>query len=206
VYVDWKKSSYIDNTVKLDYWTDSENRKTERASVQYGRYLYTGPQLDMSLSIGSNTGTSETVITRPERITFIPPQSYYGKAQYYILPDKGLKLDIRSESTVVPRKDKPNKETEIYQAKFDRTNSPVVFRNFITLSTTEDFEEEFYIDNEFYVGSIEEMERMHFEQYRKDGKWYIKDSNGNPIWFSDFESVDRFYVRLAKFNTIVYRR
>ncbi|CAM3459957.1 hypothetical protein [Aequorivita lipolytica] len=37
IYIDWRKSSYIDNTVKLNYWED-----VERTNALYSSYYYSG--------------------------------------------------------------------------------------------------------------------------------------------------------------------
>ena len=42
IYIDWKKSSYIDNSVKLNYWVDEEMKKTLES---YDNYYYSGPLL-----------------------------------------------------------------------------------------------------------------------------------------------------------------
>ena len=39
LYIDWKKSSFIDNSNKRNYWIDEE--KTD-AKVYYGSYYYKG--------------------------------------------------------------------------------------------------------------------------------------------------------------------
>jgi hypothetical protein len=197
LYIDWKKSSYIDNSVKLNYWVDEE--KTKGLSA-YGSYYYDGPLLKPGYAISSKGGASISSTVKVERITFIPPSSNYYRSQFYILPINFFKLDTKTEFDEVPRKDKPKKKTKVYKATFTKEKSPLVFRNFLTFSLSEDFVTEFYVDNEFYIQQVLEMDKRHFEQYRydDDGKWYIKDENGNPILFSDFQSPSSFYLKIKK--------
>lgn len=207
LYVDWKKSSYIDNSVKLNYWVDEEENKGLSA---YGSYYYDGPLLKPGYAISTTGGTSISSTVKVERITFIPPSSNYYRSQFYILPIDFVKLDARTEFDEVPRKDKPNKSTEVYKATFTKEESPLVFRNFLTFSFSEDFETEFYVDSEFYIQQILEMDKRHFEQHRYDetkkGKWFIKDENGNPILFSDFKSPSSFYLKIPKEGSVDYRK
>jgi hypothetical protein len=199
LYIDWKKSSYIDNSVKLNYWVDEE--KTKGLSA-YGSYYYDGPLLKPRYAISSTVVASISSIVKVERITFIPPSSNYYRSQFYILPINFFKLDTKTEFDEVPRKDKPKKKTKVYKATFTKEKSPLVFRNFLTFSLSEDFETEFYVDNEFYIQQVLEMDKRHFEQYRLDetkwGKRYIKDENGWPILFSDFQSPSSFYLKISE--------
>lgn len=206
LYVDWKKSSYIDNSVKLNYWIDEEKSKVISS---YGSYFYNGPLLIPGYTISGNSGTSTSSTYKAERITFIPPASYYYRSQFYILPVNYYKLDTKTNFEKFPRNDNPKKKTKVYYAKFTKENSPLVFRNFLTFSVSENFESEFYIDNEFYIEEILEMDKRHFAQYHfdetKKGKWYIRDENGNPILFSDFKKPNSFYLIIPKEGSIEYR-
>lgn len=201
LYIDWKKSSYIDNSVKLNYWVDEE--KTKGLSA-YGSYYYDGPLLKPGYAISS------TSTVKVERITFIPPSSNYYRSQFYILPINFFKLDTKTEFDEVPRKDKPKKNTKVYKATFTKENSPLVFRNFLTFSFSEDFESEFYVDNEFYIQQILEMDRRHFVYIKRDesfkiGKFYIRDENGYILQFSDFKSPSSFYLNIPKEGSVEYR-
>ncbi len=207
IYIDWKKSSYVDNSVKLDYWIDEEKNK---AISSYGNYFYDGPLLKPGYAVSTNVGTSISSKVKVERITFIPPSSNYYRSQFYIFPISFFKSETKADFEVVPRNDDPDETTNVYKVDFTKANSPLVFRNFLTFSTTEDFETEFYVDNEFYINEILEMDKRHFEHYRRDktkvGKWYISDANGNPIPFSFFEKPSSFYLRIPEDGSIEYRK
>lgn len=55
LYVDWRKSSYIDNSVKLNYWEDEQTSVT--TSV-YSNYVYRGPFMRLGSSMGGGAALS----------------------------------------------------------------------------------------------------------------------------------------------------
>lgn len=134
IYLDLKKSAYISNGNKFDYWQD----ETNTASVGlYQSYSYKG------ITIGSRKSYSTQ--TRKQRIVSIPPHSYTSFNDFLICP---------------------NTEFEMYGEKskdYSSADSPVRFRNYLVLSTTEDFKSEFYLDNDFYVCKIKEMKKKDFQ-------------------------------------------
>ena len=199
LYIDWRKSSYIDNSVKLNYWTDKEETKT---ISNYKNYVYTGPLLKPAYATSNTSGSTVSSTVKAERITFIPPTSFYYRSQFYILPISYFKLFPKTNFENVARKDRPKKTTKIYKADYTKESSPLIFRNFLTFSTTEDFKTEFYVDNEFYVEEILEMDKTHFEYARYDETEkkmkFIRDENGRVILFSDFKTPSSFYLRFRK--------
>ena len=205
LYIDWKKSSYIDNSVKLNYWVDEE--KTKGLS-SYGSYSYDGPLLKPGYAVSSTSSASISSTVTVERITFIPPSSNYSRSQFYILPINFFKLNTKTEFDEVPRKDNPKKKTKVYKATFAKENSPLVFRNFLTFSFSEDFESEFYVDNEFYIEQVLEMDKRHFEHYKFDenGKYFIRDEEGNPIFISYFQNPKSFYLKIPTEGSLDYRK
>jgi len=56
---------------------------------------------------------------------------------------------------------------------------------------TKDFKTEFYVENEFNISSVIDMDVRNFSYYKIDesrelGKYYLSDDNGKPIVFSDY--------------------
>ena len=145
-----------------------------------------------------------------ERITFIPPASNYYRSQFYIFPRTYIKLNRLADYTEVPRNDNPYRKTKVYSHSYSKESSPLLFRNFLTFSFSEDFNTEFYVDNEFYISEIKEMVRGHFEQYQYDkskkGKWYIRDKNGNPIYIRPFKKESSFYIFIPKKGSVECRK
>ncbi|MEZ4908744.1 MAG: hypothetical protein R2771_14130 [Saprospiraceae bacterium] len=201
LYIDWKKSSYIDNTVKLDYWTDKEiNLSTEI----YSNYYYRLPFSNMPTK--KTIGTSVSALVKEERITFIPPKSKYERKKFYIFPYSSFELPKTTSPREVSMSENSNKKTKIYENSYTEKTSPIVFRNFITYSTSENFDKEFYIDCEFYISKIKEMDKRHFEQVKRDkiGRT-IYDDNDFPVLIQPFKNKTSFYVRIPQAESIKYR-
>jgi hypothetical protein len=102
LYIDWKKSSYIENSVKSDYWIDEETSN----SISYSENRYFARiGMDAGSQAASKSKSSKVKI---ERITFIPPKSIYTRSDFYILP-RTFTLDKPLEYRAVPRNNKPKK-------------------------------------------------------------------------------------------------
>ena len=130
LYIDWKKSAYIDNSVKLNYWIDEEKMTS---TEYYGSYLYNGPLIKPDYAVGETVGIKKSSNVKVERITFIPPKSKSFRSKFYILPVIFCKL-MAPESYEVQRNDDTRKKTIVYEKSYENNNSPVVFRNFLTFS------------------------------------------------------------------------
>jgi hypothetical protein len=158
IYIDWKKSSYIGNSVKMDYWVDETITKsvTMHTSTAHAGYGYYGL---LGLSSGTSMGNSHSV--KPERITFIAPRSNFVGSKFRLYPYTDEKL---KKGAVVGSINNPatNKAVPITYKDFKEANSPLSFRNFLTISTSEKFENEYYIDNGFFVSRISQMKKSVF--------------------------------------------
>lgn len=160
--------------------------------------FYEGPLLKPGFIVNEGFNNSAGIKLKPERISFIPPKSNYFRSQFYLLPVKYYKFDINTEYTETKRNDKPKKTTKVYEKEFSKNNSPLVFRNFLAFSLTEDFENEFYIDNEFYLSKMLEMDYRHFK-YRQ------KDDNGNEVYFQPYKNQTSFYLEVPEDASIQNR-
>ncbi len=211
IYIDWKKTSYIDNGVKLNYWRDEAITNT-----LFHSYIYSGPGLNPYLSSKSNTisdinGFSVSNSFKPERITFIPPKSSYYRSSFYIYPKEYFNLKTNSEFEVLERNDDKSKKTKVYFNRFTKENSPILFRNFYTFSLNEKFDTEFFVDNEFWLSEILEMDKRHFEYQILDnsipgGNFYLKDSNGEIKLFCNYRSGNSFYLNIPRERSIENRK
>lgn len=196
IFIDWKKSSYIDNSNKFNYWIEEE---VSKSMAYYGGYFYDGPILKPGLAINEGLGTSTALKVKPERITFIPPKSNYYRSQFYLLPIAYFDFDLNSTFTDTSRNDKPNKSTRVYYNDFTKDSSPLVFRNFLAFSLTEDFADEFYVDNEFYLSKTFEMDYRHF-------KYQVKGENGDYTDVRPFKKQTSFYLSIPKGESIDQRK
>lgn len=114
---------------------------------------------------------------KSERVTFIAPNSFVSNARYILLKDKiifGDKAIIKSFIT-------PKDSIVIYKKKYNELNSPLKFNLFLTFSTKENFENEFYLTNKFYLSEILEL---------KDKEYYKADFDRDASYFYFYYSED----------------
>lgn len=147
LYIDWKRSSFIKNNDKLNYWSDEVlTKSTSKKSTVY----YYGFSL-----LSAESGVSSSV--KPEQVTFIAPKSTVYKIQFNLNEKLSPKLPKVARTTIVPRSDKSKNTTKVSYIDFVENNTPLSFRNFMTLSTSDKFTNEFYIDNGFYLSKVIQM-------------------------------------------------
>lgn len=197
LYIDWKKSSYISNTLKINYWEDVtttnsvETRQTFGAAnnlLSIRRYY-----------ISNSVGVSSSASSKPERITFIPPNSNYYRTQFSLLPIRELKVkdyQIRQKQSITNK----SKTVKVFEKSISKEDSPLVFRNFITLSYNENFTNEFYVDNEFYVSKVIKLNSDQFENMaRKENSSFVeRDENGRLIKISPYRDEKAFYIKIKQ--------
>lgn len=218
IYIDWKTSSYIYNGVKLDYWLDgfrsisttgktiTSNSSSYKAIVsQYNGYLYTGQNIEFgevngssneissSSSITNSVETSSSYVVHPERITFIPPKSSYSRYQFYLLPKQfEVNHQAAAVDTVTDYEDL-TKKALIYKLTFDYQNSPLKFRNYLAFSFSENSQDYFFIDNEFYLTSVKEMEYR--TSLGKPVGYKTYASGRNPMYGkSPYQNATSFFI------------
>lgn len=226
IYIDWKKSSFIKDFQKYPYWQDRETtnsisvNSTVSSSIT-NHFLNlnpfdgassilrqkTGESISSTQSIGVTKGRMEMV--REERITFIPPHATIVKSTYTINGEAYF-FATNSNYEKVPRNDNPKKKTKVYSQKFNLNNSPIVFSNFLSYSLTEDFKEEAYINNSFYLSEVNEIDERHFHGAKRDttlkGFWYLKDSNGKILKYQYWKNPNDFYYMVPKRESISKRK
>ena len=170
IYIDWKKSSFIQNSQKFDYWINQTITNSAGYSVGY----YRNSWLYQSTSATSN----------PERILFLAPKSFIKAERFNICSGASL-LSKNSQMATISVPEHPGKMIKIKHQDYELTSSPLVFRNFITYSLTEKFENESYINNIFYVSKIYEMKRSEFlnKVIQVDRRTRFVSSFSNPSFF-----------------------
>ena len=195
LYIDWKRSSFVSNIYKFNYWSDEVVTKgksfTSSAGSSYGGiFRYNGPLIIPYLTLNNtstvSSSTFESKAVKPERITFIPPKSVIYKSTYF-LTERDYTEKIGAMQSIEKRADNPKrKKTTIYTRNFSEANSPLVFRNFMTISSSEDFKNESYIDNGFFVHEIKIIDKRHFEVWQLDSK-------GKTIYVNKYKKGVDFY-------------
>lgn len=189
IFLDWKNSSFVYNGDKKNYWIDETH--TDLASYYEGIF-YDGPLIDPGYTVIEGIQVSSSSAVKSERITFIPPRSNFARSSFYLLPICYYESD-KFISTVVPRNDNPKKQTTVLSENFSIHDSPLQFRNYLAFSLSENSQQFFYIDNEFYLSSVKEMDYRH---YRKQ---IGKDKNNLRIYESPFKKQTSFYIIINKY-------
>ncbi len=197
IYIDWKNSSFIYNSNKLNYWVDEQ--QTTLVSY-YGAYYYNGPLIKPGFTINEGVQASASTTVKQERITFIPPKSFCSLSKFYLMPVDYYKINPKTATkTIVPRNDKPKKTTTVYEENFNYSNTPLKFRNYLAFSFTENATSFFYIDNEFYLTSIKEMDYRHYKGTK------LTDKEGNINYSKPFKKKTSFYIQIDPNNSIEYK-
>jgi hypothetical protein len=189
LYIDWKKSSFVKDGQKINYWSDETITHSSASSVGrprsgygYSSYGYYGL---LGLSSSSTAVASRSI--KPERITFLAPQSniieVMSNPLYPYTGDKFKRGAMAGSLTKQPS----HMLVPIDFKEFNQSNSPLSFRNFLTISTTERFDNEVYIDNGFFVSRISQMKRSDFlgrTQY-DHGTIYEMPFKGPSLFYID---------------------
>jgi hypothetical protein len=170
IYIDWKKSSFINSKFKLNYYSDNEITKS-KGSSEYSTYLYSGAY-NWSNWYPTTYGTSSStsIIYKPERITFIPPHSITQKSSYNIFPKNNI-VDMSDVKTT--NLDNSNDKGKVFS--YSMNNTILSFSNFITYSTKESFDVEKYVSNEFYVSKVIQISKSHIDRYISSQRFYTRD-------------------------------
>ncbi|MBY0432538.1 MAG: hypothetical protein K2U26_00345 [Cyclobacteriaceae bacterium] len=159
IYIDWKNSSFIHDYNKMNYWVDEEFSTLQSF---YGGYYYKGPLLKPGYAVTAGTQTSSSKTVKPERVTFIPPKSYYYRTQFYLVPNNYFPINTKVASIRYADEDKPKKSNSFQEVNYDYRTSPLKFRNYLAFSFSESAQTFFFVDNEFYVSSIKQMKKSLF--------------------------------------------
>lgn len=152
LYIDWKKSSFIDDNQKFNYYEDRESSSAMAISKGGGSSTKWG--YGVFSSAFSTIMAANGITVKEERITFLPPKSYVISPRSFRIWNVNYAIQIRqSESRRLGKK--------MFLTDVDN-NTALHFRNFITYSTSESFTREQYIDNEFYVDRVTTMKKKKF--------------------------------------------
>lgn len=179
IYIDWKKSAYVINGVKYNYWSDRTIVSSRSASVSlpiastYGWY--------------GSVGGSTTEMAAPERVTFLAPRSLviYYSGLLWTGTIKPLPASAASAAFTITN----GKHIQARQLEYSSTTSPIRFRNFITFSVSENFADESYIDNGFYVSKIVEVKPKYLAS-----SWHETSDGRYMVHEAPFRMLTGFYL------------
>lgn len=146
LYVDWSKSSVIINGQRFSYWSDAATIKSNTESIEY----------QWTKNISTTNSTTNGVIVKNERVSFIPPHSgviytpVHLRKQWIELPDTSTAKKVQIATQVESMNGK------LYS--FTQDASPLEFRSFLTTSTNEQFTSPRFFDNTFWINNIIETQ------------------------------------------------
>lgn len=172
LYVDWKRSALIVGQNKYDYWYDIA--QVQLSGYSSGHYY----------RIGSIDGT----ITKEDQVGFIPPQTRLNKLQFMLVPAGDLALSGPFTIEKEPSKVGTEKLISVNSYSYSAAESPLKFRNYLTLSTDKDFKTEFHIETAFWASDVKVLPR---EQL-------LSRFNGNYLEPVPFKKPDSFYVPITQ--------
>lgn len=170
LYLDWRKSSFILNNSKNNYWDDIIETKTIGSNLGFSKSQNLNTNLWNLNSIGLSAFAS--IVTKPERITFIPPSTLIPQNKFTLYPKSYY--SFRGKPEITEQIFDSKKVYKIQLENYNAQNSPLIFRNFLTFSTTENFASEFYIDNSFYVDCVKKIKSKYLDKYQSPTSFYIK--------------------------------
>lgn len=187
IYIDWKKSNLIYNGKPNVYWVEETVVKSKSVTTGIGfRGSY-------GVSYGTAATSGESIERPKERITFLPPASTIERNEYSIESAYYYLMDLTIEPENVPNESNPKKITKVYTQGFQEETSPLHMTNFLTFSTSENFENEWFVRNNFYLEEISEMELKHFR-----GKCTGRDENGHPICPRKLKANTKYFLYVPK--------
>ncbi|MBK8660085.1 MAG: hypothetical protein IPN22_14745 [Bacteroidetes bacterium] len=182
IYIDWKKSSFINNTKKQDYYSDRVEKRTTSVTSAYSNNLNINwSNLFGPTAVGVTIGNE--VSEREERVTFIPPRSYITRTSFEILKDGTHFTLAGAEEKSVPFPDDTSRYFKSYVVKIDDKSPTFIFRNFLTYSVKETFEREQYVSNEFYIRKVMTIKQGIFDKYAfsSEKRFYIDQINKSDL-------------------------
>ena len=166
IYINWSKSALIMGDRRISYWSKNLiiNATVNNLESGVARYI-----------IASN-GTVNGTITYDENLSFIPPKSSVTENQ----------VTLRNQFFKIPSSSKPSRKVvnnvSLKTSHYTRENSPLIFRSFLTLSVTENFESPIYFDDTFWVSEIIQTIASPEQHIRRNDQFYISKATGAGVF------------------------
>jgi hypothetical protein len=139
LYVDWRRSAFVVNGQTLQIGNDNSVINASQNSVE----------VKVTEMFSSSSGQIEGSIVKTPQLGFVAPRSF---AQSREITLQGNALSLGDEPGVRSRN--PARGFIIRTRYFDRDNSPVSFRTYLTLSTRNDWLTSFSFETPFWAESV----------------------------------------------------
>lgn len=203
IYINWSKSSFTVEGVEIPM-TPVENDLSDAQFKIYEKYKASEPTLtDMDYEWQKvMMGVEE----KKDEVTEVLTKSTYTKGNYYLTPndkklDKGVVLDVNSESYEEKHSSVKNQKATIYKANYTEANSPVKFTCKLVVATNKNFSDAKEIVQSFYVSSVREMDAKHFR-----GKRVGQTPDGYGIYKFPERKATSFYIEINPRNSVDFNK
>lgn len=183
IYIDWKKSSLVSNGQKISYWRD----EVKTSSYLNGRLYSTAISESSWAGIFRGSYSSQTI--KPERITFLTPHSAITRLQNSLFNYSSWEISKPYLKTTLKKAYDLGTMSASYNS-YETTNTPLLFRNFLTISTTENFTTESYIDNGFYIANVYKVKTRDFQETP-----YYNKATKKTEYILTFSNAKWFYIK-----------
>lgn len=203
IYIDWFKCALIYQGARLPYWSEQRSIKVEGFSQgssltisdvvgYYNRLTSAAESRGKSQTEASSYFMGSAVISKPERVSFIPPKSHLFVNTRWNLVSETFKGGW--SNSLVPATYDPGRMVEVKVREHERGNTPLTFRNFITWSFHDDFRQEHYVDDDFWIKRVTSMTRRQFR-----GNCLREDqSSGCSGYEFPFKAASKFYYEFEE--------
>jgi len=198
IYIDWNKSSMLNNFDKLIYAYEA-NMTPENAKL-YKAYLHEGRNLS-SMDYEAQYQMGEKEKKKVETVTEVKAKGFYMSLRYHLVSTYTYKFDENATPVAETRSDNSRETTDVFEAVFDSLNSPLKFSSKLAYSNTKEFLTQTTITNYFWVSKVKEMDAKHFM-----GEKIGKTPEGFPIYKYPSRKSTHFYVEIEKKNSIVFKK
>lgn len=199
IYIDWKKSFYKNAEHELSYAPEivitDENRKVYEQYAFEGRFLHS-----IDYEMNYNTASSNEFATKVEDVTEIKPYGYYMRLKYHLTPKQIYTFTESAKKLSEPSFENEGSFVTVYEASFDKSNSPFVFYSTVVFSADKDFSVASTIKSDFFVSKGFEMNAKHFR-----GDKSGKDAEGRVIFKFPYRKSSRFYQEIDKKDALEYK-
>lgn len=200
IYIDWNKSHFIYNGASYEYWYDSEEAKSFYTSSSIsGNETFTNAIVNVFGGSGYGTERSttigykqtNTVATnskyKPKQIIHIPPNSSIFVSKFSISNREyfSCEFPFRYSSSKNP-----------VSKTFTKESSPLLFRNYLTYSVNDNFEQSKVVNNEFYISSVINMNQTVFKGKQMKEKYCSKSGSKLTKYFYQYpyKKPNAFFV------------
>ncbi len=201
IFIDWNKSHMIFNDISYEYWNDAEESEAFYTSYSttssssfvdalsnfklrntYGNSISTTSQ-------GKKSGVISSSKYKPKKILHIPPKSGILVSKFSLTKDPFFNCDFNMS--------KLNGKSPKSKS-FQKNDSPLKFRNYLTYSNNETFLKTRTIDNEFYISQALFMkENVFFGKSITEKECDINGNKKNQTKSTyPFKKSNNFFIKL----------